>query len=58
MVPQTLLSALKAMAGTYPLTGRLTSELGVTTVFDGFTIETIGYQTSPTTGQAFNMLLQ
>lgn len=58
IVPQGLLSALKAMAGTYPLTGRLTSELDGTTLVGGFTIETIGYQISPTTGQAFNVTLQ
>ena len=58
VVPQTLLSALKAMSATIPLGAALTSELDATTVVDGLTIVTQSHQLSPTTGHAFAITLQ
>jgi hypothetical protein len=58
VVSQTLLSALKAMSATIPLTAVLTSELDATTVVDGLTIVTKSYQSSPTTGHGFDVTLQ
>jgi hypothetical protein len=58
VVPQQLLSALKAMAGTIPLSGALLSELDATTVVRGLTIVTQSHQNSPTTGLSFAVTLQ
>jgi len=58
VVPQALLSALKAMSGTIPLSGALTSELDATILVDGLTIRTSSHQLSPTTGNAFAVTLQ
>ncbi len=57
-VPQALLSALKAMSGTIPLNGEVTSELNASTVVDGLTILTSAHQISPTTDHAFAVTLQ
>ena len=58
VVPQALLSALKAMSATIPLAAALLSELDATTVVDGLTIVTESHQLSPTTGNAFAITLQ
>jgi hypothetical protein len=58
MVPQTLLSALKAMSATIPLSAALLSELDATTVVGGLTIVTESHQASTTTGHAFAVTLQ
>jgi hypothetical protein len=58
VVPQTLLSALKAMSATIPLYAALLSELDTTTVVDGLTIVTDSHQNSPTTGHSFAVTLQ
>jgi hypothetical protein len=58
VVPQTILSSLKEMSGTNPTYAGLSSELEVTTVVDGLTIETQSYQNSPATAHDFNVTLQ
>ncbi len=58
LIPQALLSALKAMSATIPLYAALGSELDATTVVDGLTIVTKSDQISPTTGHAFAITLQ
>jgi hypothetical protein len=57
LVPQRLLSSLKKMADSTPMEGGLSSELDTTTVVDGLTIVTQGYQSSPTTSSNFDVLL-
>ena len=58
VVPQALLSALKAMSATIPLYAALGSELDATTVVGGLTIVTQSHQGSPTTGHSFAITLQ
>lgn len=60
VVPQTLLSSLKAMSGTSPSPTYvgLSSELEATTVVDRLTIVTQSYQNSATDGRDFNVTLQ
>jgi hypothetical protein len=58
VVPQELLSSLKAMSGTSPTYGHLSSELDTTTVIDGLTIETQSFQTSATGGHDFQVTLE
>jgi len=58
VVPQSLLSSLMAMSGSSATYAGLSSELDATTVVDGLTITTEGYQLSPTVGHDFNVTLQ
>jgi hypothetical protein len=60
VVPQTLLSSMKAMSGTSPnpTYAGLSSELEATTVVDRLTIVTQSYQNSATTGHDVNVTLQ
>jgi hypothetical protein len=59
VVSHTLLSSLKEMSGTSPTYAIVSSELEATTVVDGLTIVTQGYQTSPSAGNdSFNVTLQ
>ena len=58
VVPHALLSSLKEMSGASPTYAALSSEVDATTVVDGLTIVTQSFQSSPTTGQAFNVTLQ
>jgi hypothetical protein len=58
VVPQALLASLKQMVGTAATYASVTSELDGTTVVGGLTIQTQGYQTSPTTPSSFYVTLQ
>jgi hypothetical protein len=58
VVSHTLLSSLKAMSGTSPTYGSLSSELDTTTVVDGLTIVTQSFQNSATSGKAFMVTLE
>jgi hypothetical protein len=58
VVPHTLLSSMKAMAGTSPTYAGVSSMLAATTVVDGLTIVTQSYQSSPTAVRNFNVTLQ
>jgi hypothetical protein len=46
------------MSGSSPTHAGVSSELTTTTVVDGLTIVTQGYQNSPTTVRDFNVTLQ
>jgi hypothetical protein len=59
VVPQTLLSSLKTMAGANPAHGSLSSELEATTVVDGLTIVTQSFQQEGSNGAGqFDVTLQ
>jgi hypothetical protein len=58
LVPATLISSMKEMVGTTSTYAYLTSQLDATTVVDGLTIETQGYQNSSTAEHAFAVTLQ
>ncbi len=57
-VPQTLLSSLKQMAGTDPVYADLSSSFQTTTVVNGLTSVTQGYQSSPATEHWLSVTLQ
>jgi hypothetical protein len=58
VVPRALLSSLKAMSGTSPVHGGLSSELDTTTVIDGLTVQTQSFQSSPTGGKELVVTLE
>jgi hypothetical protein len=58
VVSRTLLSSMKAMSGAGETYARVSSELDATTVVNGFTIVTRGYQLPPPADQAFDVTLQ
>ena len=58
VVPQTILSSLKEMAGTSSTYASISSELQATTVAHGLTIVTMSDQESPTAGKYFEVALQ
>jgi hypothetical protein len=58
VVPQTIVSTLKAMSGTDRTYITLSSELDATTFVDGLTIETQSFQGSPTAPVSFEVTLK
>ncbi len=58
VVPQTLLSSIKEMAGSGPTYARVSSELTATTVVNGLTVVTQSYGRSPTAVSSFDVTLR
>jgi hypothetical protein len=58
VVSHTLLSSLKEMSGTGPTWARLSSQVEASTMIDGLTILTQGYQNSPPADPGFNVTLE